>query len=258
MVIKAETARKLREMGAGDLLCALQAQDDDVCAGLTCAERVQAAVDEAHSAFVTQKVRNLTARAGLRYPEADVRSVDFSDGRGLDRLAVAELASCGFAERGTNVVLQGPTGTGKTCLACALAKAACAKRIRAAYVRQPDLEDLWRQSRERTGAERKPIRKYGSFGLLVLDEWLLERPDEMFRGMLLELMELRYGSASTVLCTQFKKSDWHARLGGVHADAIWTASCTKWYGSTWARRTCARGRPREGREPALPRNNQRL
>lgn len=53
-----------------------------------------------------------------------------------------------------------------------------------------------------------------------LGERLPERPDELFRGMLLELMELRYGSASTVLCTQFKKSDWHARLGGVHADAI--------------------------------------
>lgn len=54
-----------------------------------------------------------------------------------------------------------------------------------------------------------------------LDEWLPERPDELFRGMLLELMGLRYDSASTVLCTQFKKSDWHARLGGgVHAGAI--------------------------------------
>ena len=38
--------------------------------------------------------------------------------------------------------------------------------------------------------------------------------------MLLELMELGYGTASTVFCTQFKKN-WHQRLGGgVHADAI--------------------------------------
>lgn len=166
-------------------------------------------------------MRNLTKRAGLRYPEADVRSIDFSDGRGLDRILVAELATCGFAGRGGNVVLQGPTGTGKTYLACALAKAACAKRIRSCYVRQPDLEDLWRVSRERLGGERKLVRKYGAYGLLVVDEWLLERLDELFRGMLLELMELRYGTGSTVFCTQFRKKDWHARLGGsVHADAI--------------------------------------
>lgn len=104
---------------------------------------------------------------------------------------------------------------------CALAKAACARRVRSCYVRQPDLEDLWRESRDRPGGERKLVRKYGAFGLLVIDEWLLDRPDTEFRSMLLELMELRYGTASTVFCTQFKKKDWHPRLGGgVHADAI--------------------------------------
>ena len=73
-----------------------------------------------------------------------------------------------------------------------------------AIVRQPDLEDLWRESRDRPGGERKLVRKYGAFGLLVVDEWLLDRPDTEFRSMLLELMELRYGTASTVFCTQFK------------------------------------------------------
>lgn len=107
MDVNAETARKLREMGAAELLAALSAQDEAVCAGMAFAERVQMAVDEAHSDFITQKVRNLTRRAGLRYPEADVRSVDFFEGRGLDRVAVAELATCGFVGRGENVVLQG-------------------------------------------------------------------------------------------------------------------------------------------------------
>lgn len=148
----------------------------------TCDERLQAAVDEARSSFISQKVRNLTKRASLRYPEADMRSIDFSEGPGLDRVAVAELAACGFAERGDNVVLLGPKGTGKTHLSCALAKAACAKRVRTCYIRQPDLEDLRRESRDRSGGERKPLRKYGAFGLLVIDEWLLERPDELFRG----------------------------------------------------------------------------
>lgn len=77
-----------------------------------------------------------------------------------------ELATCGFAEHGDNVVLGGPTGTGKTYLSCALGKAACTKRIRTCYIRQPDLEDLWRESRDRPGGERKLLRKYGAFGLL--------------------------------------------------------------------------------------------
>lgn len=119
MDVNAETARKLREMGAAELHAALSAQDEAVCAGMAFAERVQMAVDEAHSDFITQKVRNLTRRASLRYPEADVRSVDFFEGRGLDRVAVAKLATCGFVGRGENVVLQGLTGTGKTYLVSA-------------------------------------------------------------------------------------------------------------------------------------------
>lgn len=134
-----------------------------------------------------------------------------SEGRGLDRVAVAGLATCGFAECGENVVLFGPIGTGKTYLSRALAKAACAKRIRTCFIRQPDLEDLWRESRDRPGGERKLLRKYGAFGPLASDEWPFEWPDELFRGMLLELFELRYGRVSTVLCTQCRKKDWHPR-----------------------------------------------
>ena len=172
MLVDAETGRKLRETGADDLVEALRAQDDDMCAGLTFSERIQMAAGEAHSTFISQKVRNLTKRAGLRYPEADVRSIGFSEKRGLDRLKVTELSTCGFVERGTNVVVQGPAGTGKTYLACALAKAACAKRMHACYVRQPDLEDLWRDSRTRQGGERKLLRKFGGYGPLVLDRLL--------------------------------------------------------------------------------------
>lgn len=51
----------------------------------------------------------------------------------------------------------------------------CARSVRSRYVRQSDLEDLWLESRERSGGERKLVRKYGAFGLLVVDEWLLDR-----------------------------------------------------------------------------------
>lgn len=221
MELNAETRRKLREMGASDLLEALAAQDEEVCVGMPYAERIQMAVDEAHSSFVTQKVANLVKRAKLRYPEADVRSLDFDERRGLDRISISELATCGYATRGTNIVLQGLTGTGKSYLACAFAKEACRQRIRAHYVRMPELEERWRESIERTGAERKLVQKLAAFTVLVLDEWLLDVPDAGFCSMILELMEARYGTGSTIFCTQYRKKDWHARLGAdVRADAI--------------------------------------
>ena len=55
----------------------------------------------------------------------------------------------------------------------------------------------------------------------MLDEWLLNKPDDLFRAMLLELMELRCGSSSTVFCAQYRSKGWHARLGGgIYAGAI--------------------------------------
>ena len=216
-----ETRRRLRGMGASDLPGALEAQDGGMRMGMACAERAQMAVDGARSAFATPEVGNLTRRANLRCPEAGVRSIDFSEERGLDRLKITELATCGFAERGQSVVLQGPTGTGKTCLACAIAKAACQRRMRACYIRCPDPGELWREARERPGGERKATRRCAASRVLVLGEWLLDRPGELFRGFPLELMEARCGTASTVFCTQFRQKDRCAGLGGgVRADAI--------------------------------------
>lgn len=81
MDLTSETKRKLRDMGATNILDAFSAQDESMCMGMTFSERVQMAVDEAHSSFVTQKINNLTKRAFLRYSEADVRLIDFDDKR---------------------------------------------------------------------------------------------------------------------------------------------------------------------------------
>lgn len=221
MILGSETNRKLRDMGAGCLLCAIEAQDDDLCIGMTFAERLQMAVDEAHSDFVTNKVGQLIRRARFRFPDADVRRIDYDEKRHLDRIKVTELATCGYAERGTNVVVQGATGSGKTYLACAIAKEACKQRMRTFYVRVPDLEEEWKMTKLRPGASAKMLKKYAAFQVLILDEWLFDKPSDDFRSMLMELVELRCDGKSTIFCTQREKKDWHACLrGGIHADAI--------------------------------------
>lgn len=219
--IDTETRRKLRDMAAGPLLDALLAQDDTLTLGMSFEQRIQLAVDEAHSAFTHAKVDGLIRRAQLRYPNADLRRLDMLEERGLNRDVIAQLATCSFIDRQHNVVFQGFTGSGKSYLGSALAKQACTMRIRAHYVRMPDLEEAWIQAAERPQGQAKLLKKYASFTLLVIDEWLLDSPDESMRSMLLELLERRYDNASTVFCTQYAKKDWHQRLGsGVHADAI--------------------------------------
>ena len=197
--IDTETKRKLREIGALPMLEALEAQDETLVLGMAFEERLRLIVDEAHSGFNHAKVEGLIRRAGLRYPGADLRRLDLVDERGLDRNLIAQLGTCSFIERQQNVVFQGFTGSGKSYLGCALAKQACQHRIRAHYVRMPDLEEAWALAKDKPLGATKFLK----------------------RSMLLELLERRYDTASTVFCTQYAKKDWHQRLGsGVHADAI--------------------------------------
>jgi DNA replication protein DnaC len=85
----------------------------------------------------------------------------------------------------------------------------------------PELEEAWQLARDKPAGTTKFLNKYAALSLLVIDEWLLDEPDESTRSMLLELLERRYDQASTVFCTQYAQKDWHQRLSsGVHADAI--------------------------------------
>lgn len=220
-IIDTETKHKLREMGVSALVDSLDGQDDILTIGMPFAERVKLAVDDAHATFSHQKIEGLIRRAGLRYPDADLRRLDLIEEQGIDRGVIAQLGTCTFIERAQNLVFQGFTGSGKTYLGSAIAKAACEHRYRAFNIRMPDLEEAWMTAVEKPGGKEKFLRKYASYSLLVLDEWLLDQPAESVRGMLLELLERRYDSVSTVFCTQYTKKEWHGRLGGdVHADAI--------------------------------------
>lgn len=216
-----ETKRKLRDMGATTILEAIASQDDALVMGMGFEQRMSLIVDEAYSSFSHNKVEGLIRRAGLRYPEADLRRIDMVEQRALNHELLVSLATCGFIERHQNVVFQGFTGSGKSYLGCALAKQACQHRYRAHYIRMPDLEEAWVNAQDRPQGTVKFLKKYAAFTVLVIDEWLLDHPDENMRRMLLELLERRYDCTTTVFCTQYAKKDWHQRLGsGVHADAI--------------------------------------
>ena len=168
--IDIETKRKLREMGAAALLDALEAQNETLTLGLGFDERIRLVVDEAHSAFTHSKVEGLIRRAGLRYPTADLRRLDLVEERGLDRGLIAQLGTCSFVDRQQNVVFQGFTGSGKSYLGCALAKQACQHRIRAHYIRMPDLEEAWALARDKPQGQTKFLNKYAAFSVLVIDD----------------------------------------------------------------------------------------
>ena len=154
------------------------------------------------------------ARVCATPPQADLRTIDLGEERRLDRSVIAGLDAGNYLEQRLNVVFQGATGSGKSHLLCALVKSACRARYRAVYVRMPDLAAQVTVASNKPGGVPKLVRKYATYNLLAIDEWLVDKPDELFKRFLLELMELRYDTVSTALATQLATKEWHRQLGG--------------------------------------------
>ena len=93
--------------------------------------------------------------------------------------------------------------------------------FRSRYIRVPDLMELLSEAMLTTSGRSKLLKKFSGYRLLILDEWLLNDLTELEQHFFFELIERRYDCTSTIFCTQYKREDWHSRLGGgIHADSM--------------------------------------
>ena len=158
--------------------------------------------------------------AKLRLPNACIEDLDYPARRQLDRSVVRQLANCAWVEQHHNVVITGPTGVGKTYLACALAQQACRKGYRALYRRVPRLFDELTLARA-DGTYPRLLTRLARIDVLVLDDWGIAPLADVERRDLLEIIEDRHGNRSTVLTSQIPVAKWHDHLGDpTVADAI--------------------------------------
>ena len=155
--------------------------------------------------------RNLR-EAKLRLSDACIEGIDYPARRKLDKAVVRGLASCAWVHEHHNVVITGPTGVGKTYIACALAQQACRKGYRALYRRVPRIFDEILLARA-DGTYPRWLAKVARFDVLVLDDWGLVPLAESERRDLLEIMEDRYGNRSTILTSQMPVAQWHDQVG---------------------------------------------
>ncbi len=220
-MINDETKKKLRELKLGELINAYDVYSKNTdWSSLSFDEKFQMLTDYLYQEKYNNSVKILLSKAKLRIPKAEVNSLIY-EGRGIDRNLITELSSCQFISFNRNIVFQGFTGSGKTYLACALGKQACKQRYSTRYIRLPDLLVEHDEEKALRGNAKRLLKKYGSYGLLIIDEWLMDDISEEEQHFIFELVERRHDVASTIFCTQYKQEDWFERLGGgVHADAI--------------------------------------
>jgi DNA replication protein DnaC len=166
--------------------------------------------------------RRLKARlryARLRH-QAAIEDIDYRTSRGLDRALFQKLALGGWLEAKQNLIIEGPTGVGKSWLACALGHKACRDNHSVLYQRIPRMFADLALAR---GDGRYPrlMRALGGVRLLILDDWGLEPLGPEQRRDLLEIVEERYGRGATLITSQIPVDRWHDLIGDpTLADAI--------------------------------------
>ena len=222
LMISEETRRKLRELGMDAFVDALDNQEANLNNYVTLDfdQRLMIAVDEFYASKNRDRAKRLMHLAKFRFPDADLGALYYED-RPINKNEIVALGTCGYISTSTNLVINGYTGSGKTHLSCALGREACRRLHRTKYTRMPELLESLNLAMEMNHSISRMVKKLSNYHLLIIDEWLVDIPSEREVRFLLEVFEKRYDQWPTLFVTQYKTTEWHARLGGgVIADAI--------------------------------------
>jgi DNA replication protein DnaC len=187
--------------------------------GLSFEERLGLLVDRELTYRDNRRLTRLLQLAQLKQ-RACLEDIDLRSRRGLDRAQLASLASCDWVRAAHNLLIHGPTGSGKTFLACALAHQACRQGLSAAYLRAPRLfEEL--NLCHADGSFRKRLATLAKVSLIVIDDFAIAPIAARERSDLLEVLDDRVGTRSTIITSQLPIEHWHDYIGDpTLADAI--------------------------------------
>jgi DNA replication protein DnaC len=183
-------------------------------------ERIAMIIDREVSFRDTKRVTRLLRQAKLRVGSACLEDVDYRPGRGLEKKLLATLGSGDWIRHHHNCLITGPTGSGKTWLACALGNAACRQGFSVLYIRLPRLFEELRIAHG-DGSFTRRLVALAKTDVLLIDDWGLAPPSAAERSDLLEVLDDRVGTRATVITSQLPVEHWHEYLGEpTLADAI--------------------------------------
>lgn len=220
-MLNEQTTTQLRSLRLDGMIRALQ--DDAINAAsatLSFWERLALLVQREIDWRDGKRVDRLLKAARLKVSGACIEDIDWRASRGLDRHLITDLTTCDWLRRGHNVLITGATGAGKTWLACALGHAAARSGFSVLYVRTPRLLEELRIAHA-DGSFPRRLAQLARIDLIVLDDFGINAPVAGMQNDLLELLDDRLATRSTLITSQLPVSAWHDWLADpTLADAI--------------------------------------
>lgn len=215
-----QTIEQLRELKLYGVIAALEQQSTTIESHqLSFEERFSLLIDREVIDRSNRRVTDLLRKARLRHM-ACIEDIDYQHPRGLEKNKMAVLISCDFIRHHHNLLITGPTGCGKSWLACAIGQQACRQRLSVRYIRMAKLLEELRISHA-DGSYIKLLNHLSKFDLLILDDFGLDPLARQDQLDLLELIEDRHQLKSTLITSQLSIKHWHDYIGEpTIADAI--------------------------------------
>lgn len=177
-------------------------------------------VDRELTARKNRKLTRLLRQAKLRYPTACMEGIDYQLPRKFNDQQVRQLVDCDWVAHHRNIIFNGPTGVGKSYLACALGYKACQMQYNVRYFRTTRLLESVKIAHG-DGSYAKMLASLEKIDVLILDDWGIDQLSRQARKDLLEIVEDRYQRQSTIITTQLPVEHWHDYIGdNTLADAI--------------------------------------
>lgn len=214
------TLEKLNTMRFSGMASALEEQMKmDGLNSMGFEERLGLLLDHEQAVRETKRMKTRLRKAKLRQ-NCSVEDIDFRHPRDLDKSLVLRLAGCQWIRDHNNLIITGPTGVGKSFLACAFAEKACREGFSAQYIRMTKLfEDM--SLAKGDGRYLKLLTGFAKTDLLVLDDFGLMALNQEQRHDFLEILEDRHNLRSTLVTSQLPVEHWHEQIGDpTLADAI--------------------------------------
>ena len=208
-MLNGQTLEQLQALRLPALAAAWTAQQPNAeLTALSFDERFALLVDAEWRARENKRLTRALQEAKLKLGQACIEAIDYPARRELDKALIRQLATCRWVAEHQQVLISGMTGVGKSFLACALATQACRKGYRARYWRTSRLYHACTLARA-DGTYIRFLAQLARVDVLVLDDWALAPLQEAERRDVLEILEDRYGTRSTIVTSQLHPNQWH-------------------------------------------------